>query len=302
LTPAAVFTTLTAKEAVMAQILKGKEVVDALAETMKKDVEALKAKGVTPALGIIRLGERDEDVSYEKGAKKRCDSVGVAVNQYVLPADAGERQLLDVIHGVNADKNVHGVLLFRPLPKHIDDNAIRAALLPEKDIDGITDGSLAGVFANIPLGFPPCTAEACMAILAHYGIDPAGRRVTVVGRSLVIGRPVAMMLMHKNATVTICHTKTEDLPAVVREGEIVVAAAGKAEMLGGEYFREGQTVIDVGIHVKEDGSLCGDVKFAEAEPVVRAITPVPGGVGAVTTCVTIRHVIGAAKYALREKP
>ncbi|MDR2133872.1 MAG: bifunctional 5,10-methylenetetrahydrofolate dehydrogenase/5,10-methenyltetrahydrofolate cyclohydrolase [Treponema sp.] len=286
----------------MAQILKGKEVVDALAETMKKDVEALKAKGVTPALGIIRLGERDEDVSYEKGAKKRCDSVGVAVNQYVLPADAGERQLLDVIHGVNADKNVHGVLLFRPLPKHIDDNAIRAALLPEKDIDGITDGSLAGVFANIPLGFPPCTAEACMAILAHYGIDPAGRRVTVVGRSLVIGRPVAMMLMHKNATVTICHTKTEDLPAVVREGEIVVAAAGKAEMLGGEYFREGQTVIDVGIHVKEDGSLCGDVKFAEAEPVVRAITPVPGGVGAVTTCVTIRHVIGAAKYALREKP
>ena len=281
----------------MAQILKGKEVVDALVETMKKDVEALKTKGITPTLGIIRLGERDDDISYEKGAKKRCDSVGVAVKQYVLPADAGQRQLLDVIHEVNADRNVHGVLLFRPLPKHIDDNAIRAALLPEKDIDGITDGSLAGVFANISLGFPPCTAEACMEILAHYGIDPAGKRVTVVGRSLVIGRPVAMMLMHKNATVTICHTKTKDLPSVVREGEIVIVAAGKAEAVTGEYFREGQTVIDVGIHVKEDGGLCGDVKFAEAEPVVKAITPVPGGVGAVTTCVTIRHVIEAAAKA-----
>ncbi|MDR1353906.1 MAG: bifunctional 5,10-methylenetetrahydrofolate dehydrogenase/5,10-methenyltetrahydrofolate cyclohydrolase [Treponema sp.] len=282
----------------MAQILKGKEVAEALANTMKKDVEDLKAGGVVPALGIIRLGERDDDISYERGAKKRCESVGVAVKQYLLPADASQEKLLGVIHEANADRNVHGVLLFRPLPRHIDDNAVRAALLPEKDIDGITDGSLAGVFANISLGFPPCTAEACMAILAHYGIDLAGRRVTVVGRSLVIGRPVAMMLMHKNATVTICHTKTKDLPSVVREGEIVIVAAGKAEAITGEYFREGQTVIDVGIHVKEGGSLCGDVKFAEAEPVVKAITPVPGGVGTVTTCITIQHVIEAAKKAL----
>jgi methylenetetrahydrofolate dehydrogenase (NADP+)/methenyltetrahydrofolate cyclohydrolase len=279
----------------MAQVLKGKEVVDALVETMKKDVETLKAKGVTPTLGIIRLGERGDDISYERGAVKRCASVGVAVKHYVLQADAAGEQLLDVIHEVNTDRNVHGALLFRPLPKHIDDNTVRAALLPEKDIDGITGGSLAGVFANISVGFPPCTAEACMSILAHYGIDPAGKRVTVVGRSLVIGRPVAMMLMHKDATVTICHTKTKDLPSVVREGEIVIAAAGKAETLTGEYFREGQTVIDVGIHVKEDGGLCGDVKFAEAEPVVKAITPVPGGVGAVTTCVTIQHVIEAAR-------
>jgi methylenetetrahydrofolate dehydrogenase (NADP+)/methenyltetrahydrofolate cyclohydrolase len=281
----------------MAQILKGKEVAETLVNTMKKDVEDLKARGVVPALGIIRLGERDDDISYERGAKKRCESVGVAVKQYLLPADASQEKLLDVIHEVNADRNVHGVLLFRPLPRHIDDNAIRAALLPEKDIDGITDGSLAGVFANISLGFPPCTAEACMVILAHYGIDLAGRRVTVVGRSLVIGRPVAMMLMHKNATVTVCHTKTKDLPSVVREGEIVIVAAGKAEVATGEYFREGQTVIDVGIHVREDGNLCGDVKFAEAEPVVKAITPVPGGVGTVTTCITIQHVIEAAKKA-----
>jgi methylenetetrahydrofolate dehydrogenase (NADP+)/methenyltetrahydrofolate cyclohydrolase len=281
----------------MAQILKGKEVADSLVETMKRDAEALKAAGIVPTLGIIRLGERDDDLSYERGAKKRCDSVGVGVKQYVLPADASQEQLLDVVRAANGDRGVHGILLFRPLPKHIDDSVIRAALLPEKDIDGITNGSLAGVFANIDLGFPPCTAEACMAILAHYGIDPAGRRVTVVGRSLVIGRPVAMMLMHKNATVTICHTKTRDLPSVTREAEIVIVAAGVPETAGAGYFREGQVVIDVGIHVKKDGSLCGDVKFAEAEPLVRAITPVPGGVGAVTTCVTIRHVIEAARKA-----
>jgi methylenetetrahydrofolate dehydrogenase (NADP+)/methenyltetrahydrofolate cyclohydrolase len=278
----------------MTQLLKGKEVAAALVETMKKDVEALKIRGITPSLGIVRMGERADDISYEKGAKKRCDSAGVGVTQYALPADAAQRELLDIIHRINGDRNVHGILILRPLPKHIDDGAIRAALLPEKDIDGITDGSLAGVFANIRLGFPPCTAEACMAILAHYGIDPAGRRVTVVGRSLVIGRPVAMMLMHKNATVTICHTKTKDLPAVTREAEIVIAAAGVPEALNGEYFREGQVVIDVGIHVKEDGNLCGDVKFSEAEPLVKAITPVPGGVGTVTTCVTIQHVIEAA--------
>jgi methylenetetrahydrofolate dehydrogenase (NADP+)/methenyltetrahydrofolate cyclohydrolase len=262
---------------------------------MKKDVEVLKTKGINPTLGIIRVGERDDDISYEKGAKKRCESVGAAIKQYLLPADTTQKQLLDVIHEANSDKNVHGVLLFRPLPKHIDDNAVRTALLPEKDIDGITDGSLAGVFANINLGFPPCTAEACMTILAHYGIEIAGKRIIVVGRSLVIGRPVAMMLMHKNGTVTICHTKTEDLPSVVREGEIIVVAAGVPETANAAYFRKGQTVIDVGIHVKEDGSLCGDVKFAEVEPIVGAITPVPGGVGTVTTCITIRHVIEAAK-------
>ncbi|GHU08208.1 bifunctional protein FolD [Spirochaetia bacterium] len=282
----------------MAQVLKGKEVVDAMVASMKKDVEDLKAKGVNPTLGIVRVGEREDDISYEKGAKKRCESVGVGVKQYILPADAAQDALLKVINEVNNDNGVHGVLLFRPLPKHINDNAIRSALLPSKDIDGITDGSLSGVFANTPLGFPPCTAEACMEILAHYGIDPAGKRVTVIGRSLVIGRPVAMMLMHKNGTVTICHTKTKDLPSVVKEAEIVIVAAGVAESIGAESLREGQVVIDVGIHVKEGGGLCGDVKFAEAEPVVKAITPVPGGVGTVTTCITIRHVIQAAKAGI----
>jgi methylenetetrahydrofolate dehydrogenase (NADP+)/methenyltetrahydrofolate cyclohydrolase len=279
----------------MAQILKGKDVADAMMESMKRDTEALKSRGITPTLGIIRLGEREDDISYEKGAKKRCDAAGVAVRNYVLPADTTQEALISLIGQVNDDSTVHGALLFRPLPKHIDDPVIRGVLRPEKDIDGITDGSLAGVFSGTSRGFPPCTAEACMEILSYYGIDPAGKRVTVIGRSLVIGRPAAMMLMHKNGTVTICHTKTRDLPAVVREGDIVIVAAGKPESIGKEHFREGQVVIDVGIHVKAGGGLCGDVKFGEVEPLVAAITPVPGGVGTVTTGVSVRHVIQAAK-------
>jgi methylenetetrahydrofolate dehydrogenase (NADP+)/methenyltetrahydrofolate cyclohydrolase len=281
----------------VARVLKGKDVADAMMEGMKRDTEALKGRGIVPTLGIIRLGEREDDISYEKGAKKRCEAAGVAVKNYVLPADTDQETLLELIRGINGDPQVHGVLLFRPLPGRLDDRIIRGALLPAKDIDGITDGSLAGVFTGTPQGFPPCTAEACMEILAHYRIDPGGKRVTVVGRSLVIGRPVAMMLMHKNATVTICHTKTRDLPAVVREGDIVIVAAGKPESLGGEYFRDGQVVIDVGIHVKAEGGMCGDVRFAEAESLVAAITPVPGGVGTVTTGVSVRHVIEAAKAA-----
>jgi methylenetetrahydrofolate dehydrogenase (NADP+)/methenyltetrahydrofolate cyclohydrolase len=285
----------------MARILKGKAVADAMMEAMRRDTEALKARGIVPTLGLIRLGEREDDLSYERAAKKRCDAAGVAVKNYALPADTDQAALLTLVAEVNSDTTVHGVLIFRPLPAHIDDAVIRGALRPEKDIDGITDGSLAGVFTGTPRGFPPCTAEACMEILSHYGIDPSGRRVTVVGRSLVVGRPVAMMLMHKHGTVTICHTRTRDLPALVREGDIVIVAAGKPERIGGDYFREGQVIIDVGIHVKPDGGLCGDVKFDEAEPIVAAITPVPGGVGTVTTGVSVRHVIQAAA-ALEARP
>jgi methylenetetrahydrofolate dehydrogenase (NADP+)/methenyltetrahydrofolate cyclohydrolase len=279
----------------MAQILKGKDVVDVLNAQMKERVAALEAKGIKPTLGIVRLGERPDDISYEKGAMKRAETVGVGIKNYILPADTGEEKLLSVIKEINGDKGVHGVLLFRPLPKTINDEKIRAALKPEKDIDGITDGSLAGVFCNTKRGFPPCTAEACMEILAHYKIEIAGKKVVVIGRSLVIGRPVAMMLMHKNGTVTICHTKTQNMPDVVKEADIVVVAAGVAESVGAESLRAGQVVIDVGIHVKDDGKLCGDVKSGEAQEVVGAITPVPGGVGTVTTSISLRHVIEAAE-------
>jgi methylenetetrahydrofolate dehydrogenase (NADP+)/methenyltetrahydrofolate cyclohydrolase len=279
----------------MALILNGKEVSDAMMASMRGTVAALKSCGIQPCLAIIRLGEWNADIAYERTAKKRGELAGVAVKNYILQADSGTEDLLGVIREINEDPCIHGALLFRPLPARINDTMIREALSRKKDIDGITDGSLAGVFTGAAQGFPPCTAEACMEILSHYHIDPAGKRVVVIGRSLVIGRPVAMMLMHKNATITICHTKTRDLPSVVREADIVIVAAGNPESIGGEYLREGQVIIDVGIHVKTGGAITGDVKFAEAEKIAAAVTPVPGGVGTVTTSVLVKHVVEAAE-------
>ena len=282
----------------MAKQLLGKEVNAQLNERIKADVAALKEKGIEPTLGIIRVGEREDDLSYERGATKRCEALGVSYKKYVLPVEAAQEDVLRVIDEVNNDPQIHGVLLFRPLPKHLDEEKIINALAPEKDVDGITDGSLAGVFAGKALGYAPCTPSACMEILDHYGIDPAGKKCVVIGRSLVVGKPAAMMLLKKNGTVTICHTKTQDMPSVVKEADIVIVAAGRAGVVGGEYLRAGQVVLDVGINMGPDGRLCGDVNYTEAEPIVDAITPVPGGVGSVTTSVLLAHVVDAAKKTL----
>ena len=279
----------------MASILKGAPVVAAMNERNAALCEQLKAKGITPTLAVVRVGEREDDLSYEKGVMARCAKVGVEVKQFLLPADAAQEELLGVIACINADPSIHGCLLFRPLPRQFDDRTVRAALAPEKDIDGITDGSLAGVFTNTALGYPPCTAQACLEILKFYGIPLSGRRAVVVGRSLVVGKPAAMMLDRENATVTLCNSRTRDLPEVCREANIVVVAMGKAGAVGAEHLREGQVVVDVGIHVNEEGKLCGDVRFGEAEPLVEAITPVPGGVGTVTTSVLVSHVVEAAE-------
>ena len=283
----------------MAEVLKGMPVAKAISEELKARSEALQAKGVTPTLAIFRVGERDDDLSYERGAMKRAEQTGVAVKNVVLPADVDNETFFKALDDLNHDKTVHGILMFRPLPKQLDGEKARQLLAPEKDVDGCTDGSLAGVFANAKVGFPPCTAQAAMEILKFYGIDPKGKKAAVIGRSLVIGRPVAMMLMHANATVTICHTRTVDVPSITKEADIVIAASGQMESVGAEYVSAGQTVIDVGIGWNEaKGKLCGDVKFEEAEPVVAAITPVPGGVGSVTTAVLCKHVIEAAERTL----
>ena len=282
----------------MAQLLKGAEVVSALNERIKADVSALVSRGVLPTLAILRVGEKPDDLAYERGAIKRAETVGVAVKQIVLPETVSQESLLAEIERINADDTIHGCLMLRPLPKHIDDLRAREALLPEKDIDGITEGSLAGVFSGTKRGFPPCTAKACMEILSYYGIDPAGKRAVVIGRSLVIGKPVAMMLLQKNATVTICHTKTKDMPSETRRAEILIVAAGRAGVVGVEYVSAGQTVLDVGINFDAAGRMTGDADFAAVEPIVGAITPVPGGVGTVTTSVLMAHVTEAAKRAL----
>ncbi len=283
----------------METIWKGAEVNSGLNARIMKDVEALKARGITPTLAIVRVGERPDDLSYERGAVKRAEALGVAVAKCALPVDVTQEVLLQVIRDINVDSKIHGVLLFRPLPKHLDEALICNTLVPEKDIDGITELSLAGVFAGKPLGFAPCTPSACIEILDHFGVDCTGKKAVVIGRSLVVGKPVAMMLVKKNATVTICHTRTADLPAVCREADILIAAAGKAGMVGADFVRPGQLVIDVGINWNEqEQKLCGDVDFEAVSPIVEAITPVPGGVGTVTTSVLIGHVVEAAKRAL----
>ena len=278
----------------MARQLLGKEVTAALNERIKADVATLNAKGVKPTLGIIRVGERPDDLSYERGATKRCETLGVEYKKYLLPADVSQEELLKVIDEVNKDENIHGVLMFRPLPKHIDQTLVENALCAEKDVDCQTDASLGGVFTGKKVGFPPCTPQACMEILDHYGIDCTGKKAVVIGRSLVVGKPAEMMLIKKNATVTVCHTRTVDMPSVTREADILVVAAGRAGVVGADYVAPGQIVIDVGINVNEEGKLCGDVDYAAVEPIVDAITPVPGGVGSVTTSVLVGHVVVSA--------
>lgn len=283
----------------MARQLLGKEVTAALNEKIKSRAAALKEKGVEPTLGIIRVGEREDDLSYERGAVKRCETLGVACKKILLPADVTQEVLMDAVRQVNEDDSIHGVLIFRPLPRHLDEEAVIRALDPAKDVDGITDGSMVGVFAGREQGFPPCTPQACMEILDHYQIDCTGKKAVVVGRSLVVGKPAAMMLLKKNATVTVCHTRTKDMPSVVKEADIVIVAAGRAGVVDDRYVSPGQIIIDVGINVNDQGKLCGDVAYDKVEPIVDAITPVPGGVGSVTTSVLVGHIVEAAARKCR---
>ena len=283
----------------MARQLLGKEVTAALNDKIKSRAAALKEKGVEPTLGVIRVGEREDDLSYERGAVKRCETLGVACKKILLPADVTQEVLMDAVRQVNEDDSIHGVLIFRPLPRHLDEEAVIRALDPAKDVDGITDGSMVGVFAGREQGFPPCTPQACMEILDHYQIDCTGKKAVVVGRSLVVGKPAAMMLLKKNATVTVCHTRTKDMPSVVKEADIVIVAAGRAGVVDDRYVSPGQIIIDVGINVNDQGRLCGDVAYDKVEPIVDAITPVPGGVGSVTTSVLVGHVVEAAARKCR---
>ena len=286
----------------MAKLLTGKEVSSAIWENLMPRIDRLRAAGVAPTLAIVRVGERPDDLSYERTATKRADTLGIAVRRFELPADATQAQLEEVVDLVNTDETIHGCLLFRPLPVAMDERAVCDRLAPEKDIDGIGSASLAGVFADTGEGFPPATARACLETLDFYGIPVEGKRVVVLGRSLVIGRPVAMMLLARHATVPLAHSRTEDAAAHTREADIVVCATGRARAFGPEYFVPGQTVLDVGINFDEAGNLCGDVDFDAVEPVLGpegAITPVPRGLGGVTTSVTMAHVVQAAEAGQR---
>ena len=280
----------------MSIMMKGSEVAAAMKEELLREVEKLAQKGIVPELGIVRVGARPDDLAYERGAIKRMGTVGIRCKIIELPESIGQAEFEREFSAVDNDPDVHGILLFRPLPKQLDEESVKNIINPKKDIDCMSPINIAKVFSGDASGFAPCTAQAVMEVLAHYGIDVGGKRVTVVGRSMVVGRPLSMLLLKKNATVTICHTKTRDLEETCRNAEILVAAAGKAAMITADFVSENSVVIDVGINVGSDGKLCGDVDFDAVAPRVAYITPVPGGVGTVTSSVLAEHVVRAANY------
>ncbi|MDO4295435.1 MAG: bifunctional 5,10-methylenetetrahydrofolate dehydrogenase/5,10-methenyltetrahydrofolate cyclohydrolase [bacterium] len=277
----------------MAVALKGKEVAEQLKEKAGELLAGL--GGYQPTLAIVRVGEKPDDISYERGAAKRAAAFGLAVKSCVFPADITQEAFLEEFDKLNACEEVDGILVLKPLPKQLSEQEMERRIDWRKDVDGISPVNAAKIFAGSKDGFAPCTAQAVMEVLHHYRLPVEGKRAVVVGRSMVVGRPLAMLLLQENATVTICHTRTKDLAAVCREADILVAAAGQAKMLHEDFVREGAVVLDVGIHVAEDGSMCGDVDYAAISETAAMATPVPGGIGAVTTAVLCLHVIQAAK-------
>lgn len=275
------------------ELLKGAPVSAAIREWAAEEIKQL--QGPVPKLAIIRVGEKPDDMSYERSAVKKMEAFGLRVQTFVFPKDISDEEFKEAFQKINKDPDVTGILLLRPLPGQIKEKEIEAMIDPKKDLDGISPVNIAKVFSGDPSGFAPCTAEAVIEILKANNISIEGKRAAVIGRSMVIGKPLSMLLLKENATVTICHTRTKELPEICRQAEILVAAAGKAGMVEESWVSDGAVVIDVGINVDENGKLCGDVDQASMESRNLLLTPVPGGVGAVTTAVLAKHLIQAAR-------
>ena len=272
--------------------LRGKKVSDGIKEYVSKELETL---SFVPKLAIVRVGENPDDMSYERGATKKLKSFGLDVASYVFPQDISDKDFKKAFKDINEDDEVTGILLLRPLPRTINEKDIENMIDPKKDLDGISPINIAKVFAGDTSGFSPCTAEAVIEVLKAYDIELTGKRVTVVGRSMVVGKPVSMLLLKENATVTMTHTRSVNLKKTCSDAEIVIAAAGRAKMLNSDYCGQDAVMIDVGINVDENGKLCGDVDYSTLDGKASAATPVPGGVGTVTTAVLAKHLIQAAK-------
>lgn len=278
----------------MKQIIKGKPVADRITDELINEVKQLKSREIHPKLGIIRVGNRPDDLAYEKGIISRCKKIGIDVNIVELSADISQVDFIEILRKVNKDNNIHGILIFRPLPKHLDESVIKYEIAPEKDIDCFSPLNEAKLYEGDESGFPPCTPKAVMEILDFYNVDLKGKNATVIGRSNVVGKPVALMLLSKNATISVCHSKTKDIDKVASNGDILVAAVGKANFAKRDFVKDGAVVIDVGINMVDE-KLCGDVDFEEVKDKASMITPVPGGVGSVTTSILAKHVIKACK-------
>ena len=280
----------------MGEIIKGKPVGDALSEVLKGECEALVKDGIQPKLAILRVGAKPNDLSYEKGALKKCETIGITAEVTELPEETTQEQYIEALEKLNKDSSVHGILTFRPLPKGIDEEVIKNVIDPEKDVDCFSPMNTAKLMEGDKTGFPPCTPTAVVEILKHYNVPLKGANVVVLGRSMVVGKPVSMLLLGENATVTICHSKTVDLPKVCANADVVVAGVGRARMVTADYVKEGAVVIDVGINAKpEGGGICGDVDTDDVVGKASMVTPVPAGVGSVTTSILAKHVIKACK-------
>ncbi|GMG96105.1 bifunctional 5,10-methylenetetrahydrofolate dehydrogenase/5,10-methenyltetrahydrofolate cyclohydrolase [Tepidimicrobium xylanilyticum] len=279
----------------MAEILKGNVVAKQIKEKMKRDIEELKKHDRIPTLAIVRLGDNPGDISYEKSIIKNCDNVGIKSVVYERDVNIKTEELIELIEELNKDNNISGILVFRPLPKHIDEEIIRNVISPEKDVDCMHPLNLERIFEGDMDGFAPCTPKAAMEILKYYDIPLEGKNVVVVNRSMVVGKPLAMMLLKENATVTICHSRTQNLEQITNRADVVVVALGKAKFFDEKYFNENSIVIDVGVSLDENGKLSGDADYGIVSPIVSKITPVPGGVGSVTTSILLSQVVLACK-------
>ena len=279
----------------MTDILKGAPLVDKLCKELIAKVEELSKQNIKPCLAIVRVGAKPNDISYENTILKRCDKIGVLAKQVVLADDIPADDFYAELEKLNEDSGVHGILMFRPLPAHIDGDKARNIITASKDVDGSTDASLTGIFTDSEVGFPPCTAQAAMEILDFYGIEISGKNAVVLGRSLVIGKPVAMMLLRRNASVTICHSRTQNADEISRSADILIACTGRPESVGPKYVNKNQCIIDVGVsYSKAKQKLCGDVDYDAVSDKVASITPVPGGVGSVTSTILVKHLVEAA--------
>lgn len=282
----------------MTELLNGRELAKTLYMEIKEECDLLKTENVLPIIGIIRVGNKEDDIAYERGILRNCEKVGIKSKIVELDESVSFDNFIKALDSLNNDSKIHGILIFRPLPNQLDENKIKHLINPEKDIDCMNPLNLAKVFQGDISGFPPCTPQAVMEIIKRYEIDLVGKKTVVIGRSMVVGKPLSMMLLKENATITICHSKTANLSAVSKEADVLVAAIGKAKFVTDEFVKPGAVVIDVGINIDEDGKLCGDVEFEPVSNIASFITPVPGGVGSVTTAVLLKHVIKAVKNNL----
>lgn len=277
------------------QIIKGKPVADKISENLIKEVNGLSKEGIIPKLAIVRVGARPDDLAYERGALKRCQTIGIETEVIELEENITQEEYIKAVHKLNEDEKVNGILTFRPLPKHLNEDVIKYEIDPNKDIDCFNPINISKILENDKSGYPPCTPTAVVEILKYYDVDLSGANIVVLGRSMVVGKPVSMLLLNENATVTICHSRTKNLPEITSNADILVAAVGKANMVKEEYIKDGAILIDVGINVDDQGNLCGDVDTNNVLDKVSMITPVPGGVGSVTTSILASHVVKACK-------